>query len=304
MSTPQASPSGSTRQPRSKATVKPARMSRIEMDALDSSLLARGLFDFGITTNSAGANVIMQLAYPPVGYGVSRSSVIDGRADMHPIKRGRTTLTYIAVAVLGTAEDRRRYRQAVNRQHAQVRSAIDSPVEYNAMDPTLQLWVAACLYYGIEDLYERVHGKLIGDERHTFYRQGMVLGTTLQMPAEAWPETRADFDTYWNSMLPQLSISDEVRENLIEVASQTNLPRLMRQDSPHIALSNALGFLPPEIRELMRIPWTRRDQERFDAVVARAAEHARTRPLWRSQFVSRAMLADVRMRMRLGMKLV
>ena len=277
-------------------------MSRIEMDALDSSFFARGVIDFGL--NAAGANVIMQLAYPPVGYGVSRSSVIDGRADMHPIKRGRTTLTYIAVAVLGTAEDRRRYRQAVNRQHAQVRSAIDSPVEYNAMDPTLQLWVAACLYYGIEDLYERVHGKLIGDERHTFYRQGMVLGTTLQMPAEAWPETRADFDTYWNSMLPQLSISDEVRENLMGTTYQSELPWYVRSRSPEMNLSNKIGFLPPEIRELIRVPWTQRDQERFDQRIDAAAARARALPLWRAQIIYRSLLADVRMRIRLGRRLV
>ena len=277
-------------------------MSRIEMDALDSSFFARGVIDFGL--NAAGANVIMQLAYPPVGYGVSRSSVIDGRADMHPIKRGRTTLTYLSVAALGNANDRRRYRQAVNRQHAQVRSAIDGPVEYNAMDPTLQLWVAACLYYGAEDVYQRVYGRLTGTERDRFYRQGMVLGTTLQMPAEAWPETRADFDTYWNSMLPQLSISDEVRENLMGTTYQSELPWYVRSRSPEMNLSNKIGFLPPEIRELIRVPWTQRDQERFDQRIDAAAARARALPLWRAQIIYRSLLADVRMRIRLGRRLV
>lgn len=66
-------------------------------------------------------------------------------------KRARTTLTYLAVATLGTEQDKKRYRKAVNGAHAAVRSSPDSPVAYNAFDPRLQLWVAACLYKGVED---------------------------------------------------------------------------------------------------------------------------------------------------------
>ena len=40
----------------------------------------------------------MQLARPGAGYGVMESRVESGRADRHPIKRARTTLTYLAVA--------------------------------------------------------------------------------------------------------------------------------------------------------------------------------------------------------------
>ena len=48
------------------------------------------------------ANVIMQLARPGVGYGVLESRVKRGRIDLHPIKRARTTFTYLAVALAGT----------------------------------------------------------------------------------------------------------------------------------------------------------------------------------------------------------
>src|SRR4051795_12203574 len=68
------------------------------------------------------ANVIMQLSWPAVGYGVMESKVDSGSAMKHPVKRGRTTYTYIAVALLGTDDDRRAFRRAVNGQHAQVRS--------------------------------------------------------------------------------------------------------------------------------------------------------------------------------------
>ena len=148
------------------------RMSRAEMDHIDSSLFARSLLSMGQTMSTA--NVIMQLANPAIGYGVARSTVESGRLDRHPVKRARTTASYLAVAAMGNADDRRRFRQAVNRQHAQVRSDADSPVEYNAMDPGLQLWVAACLYMGWEDIYTRVHGPLSGARREKFYQQGKV----------------------------------------------------------------------------------------------------------------------------------
>ena len=99
----------------------------------------------GVGLLSGAANVIMELARPGVGYGVKDSRVESGRARPHPIKRARTTFTYLAVALSGTETQKKAYRRAVNKSHAQVYSTPDSPVEYNAFDKNLQLWVAACL---------------------------------------------------------------------------------------------------------------------------------------------------------------
>ena len=60
----------------------------------------RGLM--GVALLAGPANVIMQLARPGVGYGVMESRVESGRVDLHPIKRARTTFTYLAVATGGS----------------------------------------------------------------------------------------------------------------------------------------------------------------------------------------------------------
>src|SRR3989442_6086019 len=73
------------------------------------------------------ANVIMQLSTLPVGYGVLESTVDSGKVMLHPIKRLRTTLTYLAVAMLGTDDERDAYRDAVNLSHRSVRSTSASP---------------------------------------------------------------------------------------------------------------------------------------------------------------------------------
>jgi len=170
------------------------------------------------------ANFTMQLAWPGVGYGVLNSRVESGSALKHPIKRSRTTFTYLAVAMLGTEQDRAVYRQAVNRQHAQVVSTADEPVQYRAMDPRLQTWVAACLYYGTVDMIEKMHGPLDDATADALYAHGARFGTTLQMPAEAWPADRAAFDRYWEDSLAEVRIDEPVREMLMTLVRLDNMP--------------------------------------------------------------------------------
>ena len=55
----------------------------------------------GVGLLAGGANVVMQLAWPGVGYGVVESKVDSGALMKHPWKRARTTFQYIAVAVIG-----------------------------------------------------------------------------------------------------------------------------------------------------------------------------------------------------------
>ena len=102
----------------------------------------------------------MQLSLPGVGYGVLESPVDSGNVYKHPFKRARTTGTYLAVATIGTESDRALIRAAVDTAHRQVRSTSSSPVSYNAFDPGLQLWVAACLYRYFVDQHEFLYGPL------------------------------------------------------------------------------------------------------------------------------------------------
>lgn len=278
------------------------RMSRAEMDQIDSSFFAKSLLSMGQTMSTA--NVIMQLANPAVGYGVAHSTVESGRLDRHPIKRARTTASYLAVAAMGTADDRRRFRQAVNRQHAQVRSRDDSPVEYNAMNPELQLWVAACLYIGWEDIYERVHGPLVGAERETFYQQGKVVGTTLQMPAEMWPADRDRFQAYWDEQVGRIEISDEIRDFLLNIANFGYAHRFIQQRYGPTKYRRTVGYLPEPFRTALRVPWSAADQQWFDAYIERQVQLERRKPLWLSQLMFRALLWDTRLRNRFGRPLV
>src|SRR5437879_5455790 len=71
----------------------------------------------GLAFAAGGANVIMQLSRLPVGHGVALSRVDSGRVDKHPLKRFRTTATFLAVATFGSEEERAALRDEINRVH-------------------------------------------------------------------------------------------------------------------------------------------------------------------------------------------
>lgn len=109
---------------------------------------------------AGAANVIMQLSWPEVGYGVVESPVDPGNLRKHPWKRARTTFGYLAVVILGSQDDRLAFREAVNTAHRAVKSTPQSPLPYNAFDPGLQIWVAACLFVGLEGTYRLLRGPM------------------------------------------------------------------------------------------------------------------------------------------------
>ncbi|OBI18686.1 MULTISPECIES: oxygenase MpaB family protein [unclassified Mycobacterium] len=278
----------------------PARRRRLAL-GIDEGLM-------GVALLAGPANVVMQLARPGVGYGVMESRVESGRVDLHPIKRARTTFTYLAVATNGSDTQKEAFRRAVNRAHAQVYSTPESPVQYNAFDPALQLWVGACLYKGGVDIYRMFIGELDGEDADRHYREGMALATTLQVPPEMWPADRAAFDRYWEESLAKVHIDDAVREYLYPIAAGRMpglaLPRRLQRACDNFALLVTTGFLPQRFRDEMRLPWDAARQRRFERLIAALALVNRRLPRFVRRFPFNVLLADVDRRIRTGRPLV
>jgi uncharacterized protein (DUF2236 family) len=260
----------------------------------------------GLGLLAGPANVIMQLARPGVGYGVMESRVKGGRVDLHPIKRARTTFTYLAVSTNGTDEQKAAFRDAVNRAHAQVFSTESSPVEYHAFDKDLQLWVGACLYKGTVDVYRLFVGEMDDQTADEVYLQGRALATMLQVPEDMWPADRAAFDQYWQKSLDEVHIDDAVREYLYPIAASRlrglSLPWPLRGGSESLALLITTGFLPQRFRDEMRLPWDAARQQRFDMTVLRTVNNLA--PGFVRQFPFNVLLKDVDWRIRTGRPLV
>lgn len=247
----------------------------------------------GMAYAAAGANVIMQLARPPIGRTVALSTVDSGRVDKHPIKRLRTTSAYLAVAMLGSDEERLAMRAETNRSHR----AVGKPATF---DEQLQLWVAACLYKGLEDIWALLYETPVPP---VLYAHGARLGTTLQVPQELWPADRAAFEDYWQDGVARIAMDDVSRPYLQGIASSTFLGPGARPLAPLSRLLT-LGFLPPAFRDELGLPWDARREHVFDALIAAAAVVTRRSPRALRQFPFNAYLADTRRRIRDGRPIV
>ncbi|MBP2193086.1 oxygenase MpaB family protein [Nocardia goodfellowii] len=272
-------------------------------ETADSSAPARRrTYMIGLGALLGGAaNVVMQLGNPAVGRGVLESVVESGRYDLHPRKRGKTTLTYLAVAMIGTESDRAAYREATNNSHRHVRSSSDSKVAYNAFDPELQLWVAACIYQGIRDYLTLFFGSLDAATADDLYRECARFGTTLQMRPEMWPADRAAFERYWESKAGAISIDDEVKAYLLDQV--VNLGPHRRSYQIVFAPVHRFfttGFLPQRFRNELGLPWSPRRQRTFEAIMRAFGQLLVRLPVRWRLYPYENYLADMRRRRALG----
>lgn len=252
----------------------------------------------------AAANVVMQLGWPEVAYGVMESKVKSGSLMEHPWKRARTTTQYLAVAILGTDEERELFREAVNTAHRQVRSDADSPVKYNAFNRELQMWVAACLFVGIEDAHILLHGQMTETEADEFYQSAKTLGTTLQVPDDMWPATRAEFDHYWNVASQRIVIDDTTCEFLNNLVDLKMMNPLIRLPFVNLLRFLTIGFLPPIFRDQLGLEWTEDDRRRFEHLFTFVSVVNKFLPKSIRFGGSRMVLADLRHRIRQGKPLI
>jgi uncharacterized protein (DUF2236 family) len=263
----------------------------------DAPVSAADAMDFWSFAAGA-ANVIMQLSWPQVGYGVVESPVDSGNLLKHPWKRARTTFQYLAVAILGSEQDRAAFREAVNTAHRYVKSTPQSPVHYDAFDRELQMWVAACLYVGLEDTYQLLRGAMTTKQSEHFYRSAWPLGTTLQVSEVQWPSTRAGFDAYWNSACARVCIDDAVRDYLLDLINLRMIKPVLALPFRPLLKFLTVGFLAPVFRDALGVQWSLAKQRRFEWLFLIVASVNRFIPGFLRQGGSYALLADVRRRVR------
>jgi uncharacterized protein (DUF2236 family) len=256
------------------------------------------------TLSLGAANIIMQLAQLPVGRGVAESKVDSGNLYKHPIKRARTTFGYVMIAVFGTDAERDALAQAVTDVHRQVRSGPADPVRYNAFDPQLQLWVAACIYRGFEDSYEVLYGPPPPELFDVVYRHGARVATMLQVPPSMWPADRAAFEAYWSEAEAQIAMDEVSRTYLYDFAGLGFLPWPVPNLLGWFHRAVTAGFLPAAFRRELGLAWGPREQRAFalNRRVLRITNALTPRPLRTLPFD--VYMWDMKRRIRNGARLL
>ncbi|KAL4937036.1 hypothetical protein BDV06DRAFT_216179 [Aspergillus oleicola] len=172
----------------------------------------------GIALAAGTAAILLQIAHPLVGQGVADHSTFASRT----ISRTQYTQMYIFTMIFGTAEEKAAMKAWVDKAHSRVKGEVQSGERkseaYDAMNPELQLWVAATIYASMVGMYERVYGELPPLKAELVYQAYACMGTSLQVPREMWPVDRRAFKEYWDDVVNnQIYVTPDARGVLNEL---------------------------------------------------------------------------------------
>lgn len=240
------------------------------------------------------AAVLLQIAHPGVGKGVGLHSTFANRI----IERAENTAMYMFTTLYGTPEEREKIRKFVTRRHARVNDR-KTDNSYNALDPKLQLWVAATLYGTYVPAHEAVFGPMSQEDREQALQEFSVLGTSLQVPLDMWPRNCEEFWKYWDNVIQnELEITEPCRKVTHELFHPVqnvpwSLKPLMFVFSP-IRQAGAIEMLPEKTRAQygLEVTWSTRAINTWTTALAKIARPYQ--PEWFGTFVANYYMEMVR----------
>lgn len=230
-------------------------------------------------------SILLQVANPKIARGVRDHSDFTE----HPLLRARGTVQFVYALAFGTREEAEAVVRGVRAVHRRVKGP-----GYRADDPNLQLWVAATGFACYLDGHERIFGPLTEAEKDEALREFADFATVLDCPPGRWPETRADFDAYWERGLAGLEVGEDART----IAWQMFRPKQWWL-RPLTATQRFLttGLLPDGVREQYGLPWGPRRQRAFDACLAALSRTYPHLPLALRELPKTYYLRDLRRRL-------
>jgi uncharacterized protein (DUF2236 family) len=242
------------------------------------------------------AALTMQVAHPAVSAGVDEYSVF--RTD--PWGRAERSLASVQLWVYGgeeAAEEGRRLR----RLHRGIQGVDAHGRGYRALTPAHYAWVHATGFpvYRHAQRYLRSR-PYTEDEERQLYAEWLQVGRILGLQDRDMPQTVEDFWPYFRRMLSEELERTLVVEELLAVdrplPPPDRGPRIVRAvlrllwPSLRPAFVRfrrfvTVGLMPPDAREAIGLPWTRRQERRLvrlgrvlRAVVPRLPERLRFLP--------------------------
>jgi len=238
----------------------------------------------------AGRAILMQLAHPQIGEAIAQHSDFAS----NPLSRLMHTLGYIYALSNGNAEQQRTMIAYVNGAHRTVRGTrneAEGTPAYSALDPRLQLWVAATLFDSARVIARQV---LAGDGAHDeeLYQQYSLLGEALQMPKDLWPATIQDFDQYLEQSLAALSTTGRTRQLAEDLFAARNAPWWIRACLP-LMRDVTIAQLPALVRDQFGYELSKKVHRRNAVAIAAARMASRVLPTAIRHLPMRIMLRHV-----------
>lgn len=249
----------------------------------------------GIILGAGAAAILLQVAEAGVGQGVNQHSNFAYRVS----DRLRTTMTFVYCMSYGTPEEKKTITDMITRVHTQVNGTLeegrDKGKKYTALDPDLQLWVAATLYATAIQTYEKIFGVIDDDVlQEKIYREYSILACTLQVPPEMWPPSREAFWEYWDHKIATLEVTRHAKEVAADLLYLRRAPFYLRMWMPSVRVATA-ELLPERIRQEFGVTHRPRTYKALEFMVKAMY---RPLPLKVRSYPARMYMKDMRKRLR------
>lgn len=214
---------------------------------------------------SGVSTILLQLAHPKVAAGVADYSHFDEA----PLSRFRRTFDLVHAIIFGDIDTAVEAALTIRATHARVTGTVTEDVgpfvaaeHYAASDPDLLLWVHATLLEQALTAYETYVATLSESETEDYYQESKVFGQLLGIPEETYPDTRAEFDDYYERMLAtELAVGSQGSELQRTLFDQGHMLR------PLYTFAGA-STLPDAVRAEFELPWPLWSQQVLDAGAA------------------------------------
>lgn len=216
-----------------------------------------------------GCALLLQVAHPLVAAGVAEHSHF--RRD--PIGRLVRTLDLMLTLSFASAESALRAVKEIERRHARVQGRLAEAVgrypagtPYDAMDPSLLLWVHATLVATAPRVFERLVAPLSRGQRQAYYEESRTLGRLLGIPDAALPPDLLSFRDYFHGMETDGSLAvGPAARDIAAAVLQPREPWWLGWVVPPLHLLTA-GLLPPSLRRAYGLPWSARHRQVLGAL--------------------------------------
>lgn len=232
---------------------------------------ARGL-------SSAGFALLLQVAHPTVGAGVTEHSQF--KSD--PWGRLWRTLDYVALSVYAGPQRAGATGRTIHNMHRRIKGVKPSGERYHALEPEAYAWVHATLAIAGVEGSRRFVKPLRHDQKQAFWREWRPLGRTLGIRDRDLPQTWDALSEYYEQMvqerLQRTTAFDDVLATLGgPVPAPPRVPAAAWRAIAPLALRGtrqaAVWMLPGSLRARFGIAWTRAEELEMQ-VLSRASRAA------------------------------
>jgi uncharacterized protein (DUF2236 family) len=232
-----------------------------------------------------GQRALLIGALEPLTY---TGTMLSTKSGEWPFTRLARTAKIQETVFLGTRAEADKALAAVHRLHEGINGSLEEaagphPVgaPYSAFDPELMLWTLAVIADSGRTLYEAMVRPLSEAEREALWQDYVRFGELFRLPASQVPGSYPEFRAWFDGRLasPDLHATPHALEMAPLVAFKQPVPAPARGN---LVAQNLVikGTLPPRVREIFGIPWSRAHEIAFRSITA---GHRRARPAFPRQ---------------------